>query len=86
MQNKRKRENESIKDVIKRMGPAVAERRDAIRKELLSENLDKKTLEYFYIQTVIQCDLPFSLVQNHTFRTWLQYVNSVTNDLFPNSG
>ena len=86
VQNKRKRENESIKDVIKRMRPAVAERRDAIRKELLSENLDKKTLEYFYIQTVIQCDLPFSLVQNHTFRTWLQYVNSVTNDLFPNSG
>ena len=67
VQNKRKRENKSIKDVVKRMGPAVEERRDAIWKELLSESLDKETLEYLFVQTVILCDLPFNLVQNHTF-------------------
>ena len=86
VQNKRKRENESIKDVVKRMGPAVEERRDAIRKKLLSESLDKETLEYLFVQTVILCDLSFNLVQNHTFRTWLEYVNSAANDLLRNSG
>ena len=85
VQNKRKQGNESIKNVVKRMGPAVEERRNAIRKKLLSESLDKETLEYLFAQTVILCNLPFNLVQNHTFRTWLEYVNSAANDLLPNS-
>lgn len=46
---------------------AVKARRNLICKEFLSKNLDKKTLEYFYIQTVIQCDLFLNLVQNYTF-------------------
>ncbi len=41
LQTKRKREHESIQDVMGRMGPAVEERREAIRKELLSESLDE---------------------------------------------
>ena len=86
MQNKCKRENESIKDVVECMGLAVEERRDAIWKKLLSKSLNKETLEYFFVQTVILCDLPFNLVQNHTFHTWLKYVNSAANDLLPNSG
>ena len=86
VQQKHKREHESIKDVVRRMGPAAQERRDAIRKELLREHLDKDTLEYLFVQTVILCDLPFSLVQNHFFCTWLEYVNSVANELLPNSG
>ena len=68
------------------MGPAVEERRNAIRRKLLSESLDKETLEYLFVQTAILCDLPFNLVRNHTFRTWLEYVNSAANDLLPNSG
>ena len=44
------------------------------------------TLEYLFVQTVILCDLPFSLVQNHIFRTWLEYVNSAANELLLNSG
>ncbi len=85
VQNKRKRENERIKDVVKRMGPAVEERRNAFRKKLLSESLDKETLEYLFVLTVILCDHHFNLVQNHTFPTWLEYVNSAANDFLPNS-
>lgn len=49
MNNKRKRKNESIKDVIKRIGLAIEEERDAIRKHLLSESLEKETLEYLFV-------------------------------------
>ena len=86
MQDKLKRENESINDAVKRMGPAAEEWRNAIQKKLLSGSLDKETLEYLFVQTVILCDLPFNLIQNHTFRTWIEYVNSAANDLLPNSG
>ena len=68
------------------MGPGVEERRDAIQKELLSKSLDKETLEYLFVQTVILCDLPFNLVQNHTFCTWLEYVNLAASNLLPNFG
>ncbi len=67
------------------MGLAVEERRNAIRKELLSESLDKETLEYLFVQTVILCNFSFNLVQNHNFCTWLEYVNSAANDLLLNS-
>ncbi len=86
VQNKRKRRNESIKDVVKHIGPDVEEQRNAIRTKLLSESLDKEILEYLFVQTVILCDLPFNLVQNNTFRIWLEYVKSVANDLLPISG
>ena len=62
VQNKRKQENKSIKDVIKRMGPAIKEWKDVIRKELLSKSLDKEILEYHFTQTIIFCDLSFNLV------------------------
>ena len=68
------------------MGLAAEEQRNAIRKKLLSESLDKETPEYVFVQNVILCDLPFNLVQNHTFRTWMEYVNSAANDLLPNFG
>lgn len=86
VQNNRKWENQSIKDVMKRMGLAVEERKDPIRKELLNGNLDQKTLKYLYIQNVIQCNLPFSLLPNHTFCTSLQFVNLIANELLLNSG
>ena len=71
---------------MKRMGLAVEERKDPIRKELLNGNLDQKTLKYLYIQNVIQCNLPFSLLPNHTFCTSLQFVNLIANELLLNSG
>ncbi len=85
VQDKLKWENQSIKDAVKRMGPAVEEWRNAIQKKLLSGSLDKEILEYLFVQTVILCDLPFNLIQNYCFRTWLEYVNSAANNLLPNS-
>lgn len=64
------------------MGPAVQEKRDAIQKQLLRKSLDKDTLKYLFIQTIILCNLLFSLVQNYIFYTWLKYVNSTVNKLF----
>lgn len=72
VQTKRKRENENITDVINRMGPAVAEQREAIRIKLLSENLDKHKLEYLFVRMLVLCDLSFSLVQNYEFQTFLE--------------
>lgn len=41
--------NKKIKYIIKRIKFTIEERKNVICKELLNENLDKKTLEYFYI-------------------------------------
>ena len=52
----------------------------------MRKHLDKDILEYLFIQTIILCDLLFSLVQNHFFCIWLEYINLVVNKLLPNLG
>ncbi len=66
--------------------PAVEKRREVIKKKVLAESLDKKTLEYLFVQTVITFDLPFILVQKHRFRKSLEYINPFANEMLPNSG
>ncbi len=67
MQNKYKRNNESIKDVVKCIKSAVEKQRDAIRKKLFNKSLHKKTLQYLFVETIIIFDLSFDLIQNPNF-------------------
>lgn len=85
IQVKRKREHEDITNIINRMGPADIKRRKAIRIQLLSENLDKDTLEHIFIRTLVLSDLPFNLVENNDFRTFLEYINPTANEILPDS-
>ena len=69
---------------MKCIGPAVERQRDAIRKKLFIERLDKEILEYLFVKTLLLYDLSFNLVLNHKFCTWLEYVNSAKDDLVSN--
>lgn len=55
------------------------------RQEMLGLTLDKTTMEYLYIQWIVECDLPFHQVAHKSFRRFFEYINPVTNKLLPNS-
>lgn len=56
------------------------------RLDLLSIGIDKTTLEYLYIQWIVECDLPFNMVSHQAFRTLLDYISPPANQLLPRSG
>ena len=55
------------------------------RNKLLAEGLDQTTLEYLYIQWIVECDLPFNQVTYRPFRAFLEYINSPANKMLPRS-
>lgn len=76
---KQKKEYKDITQVINRMGPIIAEKNQAARKQILRDYLDRNTYEYLYIWCVILCNLPFQLVEIPVFQSLLQYINPVVN-------
>lgn len=59
-QLKRKREDQEISEIIKRVAPHQPTRRlDSQTRDILTRFTDKQTLEYLYVEYVVTCDIPF---------------------------
>ena len=55
------------------------------REDLLATGLNQATLEYLYIQWIVECDLPFYLVTHKPFRAFLEYISAPANKMLPNA-
>ena len=82
---KRIREGTSIDAAILRGAEINIKAEEKRRAELMSIGLDKTTLEYLYLQWIVTEDIPLKQVRTNVFRTFLEYVNPVANQMLPKS-
>lgn len=82
---KRIRDGTDVAAAILR-GAEVNIKADEKRKdEIMGRHLDKNTLEYLYLQWTISRNIPFDQVRDRGFRTFLEYVNPIANQMLPDS-
>ena len=52
---------------------------------MMSNSLDRNTLEYLYLKWTTSQDIPLDHVRDEGFRTFLEYINPAANRMLPNS-
>ncbi|KAL9134097.1 MAG: hypothetical protein Q9175_004724 [Cornicularia normoerica] len=79
---KKTREQAAIDAAILR-GSEDNTKAEETREELMRIDLNKTTLEHLYFRWVKKQDHHFELVRDTAFRTFLEYVNPVANEMLP---
>ena len=82
---KRQREGSDIVSAMARQNETIDEDSQSQFKLFAKENISKSTLEFLYLKWIITQDISFMQVEHHDFRTFLQYISPVANDMLPNS-
>lgn len=82
---KRQRDGTAIDTVILRGSEINKQAEEKRRKELMGIGLNKTTLEFLYIQWIVNQDLPFNQVSQAPFRSFIEYINPVANRMLPDS-
>lgn len=75
----------TVEEALLRQGEIAHTQQEQRQIDLLSDGVDKATLEYLYIQWIVADDLPFELVSHNSFRALLEYINPKANELLPRS-
>ncbi len=78
---KRIREEAVVDAAILREAEISSKAEEKRREQLMGIGLDKSTLKYLYLQWVITQDVPSKQVRDKAFRTFLEYVNPVANQM-----
>lgn len=83
---RRQYDGSSVDAAILRGADINRAREEQRKMDLLTIGVDKTTLEYLYIQWIVECDLPFHMVTHKAFRAMLEYISPPANQLLPSSG